>query len=163
MADLKDAQQLFHEGLAALNRAALHGIRVDTNYCKKIDKSLEYKLNVLDEKLRSSRLGRIWKNTFKTPNWKSGPQLQTILFQRLKLKSVKTTDKGGDSIDNEVLEILKEKVPDLKYLINYNQFEKVKNTYINNLLKESIDGIMHPVPNLHTARTFRSSYSDPNL
>jgi DNA polymerase-1 len=55
---------------------------------------------------------------------------------------------------------------DLPFTRRYLQCEKLKkarNTYLNNILRETTDGIIHPNFNLHLVRTYRGSSDHPNF
>jgi len=94
----------------------------------------------------------------------SPKQLQDVLFNRLKLKSVKRT-KTGASTDVEVLERLAEKHPLPQLILDYRSMVKLKNTYLDNLTEyvNPKTGRIHGSFNQAGAATGRLSMSDPNL
>ncbi|HZN64625.1 MAG TPA: DNA polymerase, partial [Tepidisphaeraceae bacterium] len=94
----------------------------------------------------------------------SPKQLQDVLFNRLKLKSVKRT-KTGASTDVEVLEKLADKHPVPKLILEYRSLVKLKNTYLDNLTEyvNPKTGRIHGSFNQAGAATGRLSMSDPNL
>jgi DNA polymerase-1 len=99
-----------------------------------------------------------------TFNINSTQQLGEILFNRLKLRTVRKT-KTGFSTDVNVLEELQGEHPIIDRLLEYRQFTKLKSTYI-----DALPGLVHPgTGRVHTsfnqtvAATGRLSGSDPNL
>ena len=159
----KEAHLLVHQGLLALSKASQYGMCVDVDYCIKMNDILEGRIKHLSNYFLSSRMGRFWKKIYNKPNLNSDLQLRNILFNKLKMKPIKKTDKGNDSVDNESLEVLAINEPELKTLIDIRKYNKVQGTYIQGYLKEQIDGIMHPNFPLHTTISYRGSSTDPNF
>jgi DNA polymerase-1 len=54
-------------------------------------------------------------------------------------------------------------IPVADELLRYRKLEKIRNTYLRSLIKETCNGYLHPFLNLHGPRTFRSSSSNPNI
>ena len=164
-----DARQLFHEGIQALSEASMRGMRIDTAYCQKQNVLLTKKIKRLKDTFLASSTGKLWKKEFLTPNLKSDKQLRTILFDKMKVKAVKTTTpskmfpNGQPSVDNETLDIIAKEVPEFKKYVELKKFEKVQNTYIAGLLKETVNGIIRPNFHLDRVKTFRSSSSAINF
>lgn len=163
------AQKLFHQGVLALSKASINGMRVDVNYCKKQKKYLTKKIKILKSKFFKSEVGKLWRKNYTNPNINSDQQLRHILFEKMNVAAAKTTKPsktfpdGQPSVDGESLEIISEEVPALKYLVDYKKMDKVSNTYIDGILKEQVDGFLHPFFHLDRARTFRSSSSNINF
>ncbi len=97
-------------------------------------------------------------------NIDSPKQLGDVLFNRLKLKSVKST-KTGQSTDVEVLDRLSDQHPVPKLVLEYRSLVKLKNTYLDNLTDfvNPRTGRIHASFNQTGAATGRLSCSDPNL
>lgn len=94
----------------------------------------------------------------------SPKQLGDVLFNRLKLKTVKKT-KTGFSTDIEVLEKLADEHPVPRLIMEYRNLMKLKNTYLDNLTEFTSPrgGRIHGSFNQAGAATGRLSMSDPNL
>jgi DNA polymerase-1 len=90
--------------------------------------------------------------------------LQQILFEEHKLPVLKKTKSGG-STDVEVLEELARLHPLPAKIIEYRQYAKLKNTYVDALpqLVHPQTGRVHASFNQVVAATGRLSSSDPNL
>ncbi|MBN1396254.1 MAG: DNA polymerase I [Pirellulales bacterium] len=98
-------------------------------------------------------------------NVASPKQLQVLLFDKLKLPVVKRTAKTGPSTDAEVLEELAPLHPLPAKILEYRQYAKLKNTYVD-ALPEMIcpeTGRVHASFHQAVTATGRLSSSDPNL
>ena len=94
----------------------------------------------------------------------SPKQLAQVLFQELRLPVVKKT-KTGPSTDADVLEQLAESHPLPAKIVEYRQYAKLKNTYVDALptMIHPETGRVHASFNQVVAATGRLSSSDPNL
>ncbi|MEX0678147.1 MAG: DNA polymerase I [Pirellulales bacterium] len=94
----------------------------------------------------------------------SPKQLAQILFQEHKLPMLKRTTSGG-STDADVLEELARVHPLPAKIIEYRQYAKLKNTYVDALpqLVHPATGRVHASFNQVVAATGRLSSHDPNL
>ena len=97
-------------------------------------------------------------------NIASPKQLAQVLFQELGLPVVKKT-KTGPSTDADVLEQLAPSHPLPAKIVEYRQFAKLKNTYVDALpqLINARTGRVHCSFNQVVAATGRLSSSEPNL
>jgi DNA polymerase-1 len=98
-------------------------------------------------------------------NIASPKQLANVLFDELKLKSVKKTKTSAQSTDIEVLEELALVHPLPKNVAEYRQLAKLKGTYVDALpeLIHPITGRIHSSFNQVATVTGRLSSSNPNL
>jgi DNA polymerase I len=94
----------------------------------------------------------------------SPKQLAQVLFEELRLPVIKKT-KTGPSTDADVLEELAEMHSLPKKIIEYRQYAKLKNTYVDALptMIHPETGRVHTSFNQVVATTGRLSSSDPNL
>jgi len=158
-----EAYNLIHEGLIAFAEASRQGIKINVPYYIKQKKILGAKVKISKKKFYESKTGKLWKKTYPNINLDSGPQLSDILYNKLGLEVTKQTDKGNPSVDAEVLQGLKEELPEIEHLLNIKKYEKTRSTYIDNFIKEQVNGRIHPGFSLHIPRTFRSSSQNPNF
>ena len=95
----------------------------------------------------------------------SGPQLEAILFDELKLKRVKMTPKKTRwSTDSEVLIKLLDAHPICQAILDYRKLAKLKSTYVDSVYRFlRPDGRIHPYLNQVGASTFRFSGEKPNI
>ena len=97
-------------------------------------------------------------------NIKSTKQLGELLFEKLKLPTVKKT-KSGYSTDVDVLEKLRGEHPIIEKILDYRQLTKLNSTYVEGL-KPFINpktGRIHSFFHQTITATGRISSTDPNL
>ncbi len=98
-------------------------------------------------------------------NLSSPKQLQTLLFEKLKLPVIKKTPKGQPSTAEPILQELALDYPLPKVIMNYRMLTKLKTTYTDRL-PEQINlrtGRIHSSYHQAVTATGRLSSSDPNL
>lgn len=101
----------------------------------------------------------------KTFNLNSTQQLQTLLFEELKLPVISKTPKGQPSTAESVLQDLAYDYPLPKIILEYRSLTKLVSTYIDALPRaiNAQTGRVHTSYNQAIAATGRLSSSDPNL
>ncbi len=158
---LQFAYDLFHEGLLSLAEMEQTGFRLDSERCKKQFDKLTDKMKTMTEQLMESDIGKMFVKEYgKIANINSPVQLANILFNKLKVKSVKKTTTGRASVDEEALG--KMNLPFVKRLVEIRKIKKNLNTYLKGFMREEVDGLIHPFYHLNIAKSFRSSSSRPN-
>lgn len=156
-----EAYQLLHQGAVALAEVEANGIRVDTGYLKRsLDESKGKATSMLRE-LEDTKELKLWRKTFgdKT-NFDSNDQLGVVLFEKMGIKGTKTANENWRT-DERTLERT-----GLSFVTKYLRVKKLKKaagTNLKGILREAVDGIIHPSFLLHVARTYRSSCVDPNF
>ena len=132
------------------------GIRVDTKRLEKLSRQFGSRLDALE--------AEIYELAGVSFNIASPKQLAHILFETLELPVIKKT-KTGPSTDADVLDQLADLHPLPAKIIEYRQFAKLKNTYVDALpdLVHPQTGRVHASFNQVVAATGRLSSSDPNL
>lgn len=121
----------------------------------------------LDKKLKDTLLA-ISEIAYPGFNPDSNKDKQTFLFNKkrqggLGLKPPKKTPNNAPSVDSESLEKLRGKHPIVPLLIEWQELQKLKSTYVEGLLPKLNRGKLHPSFHLHRTATGRLSSSDPNL
>ena len=141
------------EVLAAMERT---GVRVDA--ARLADLSGEYGRRV------ATLEAEIYALASREFNIASPKQLQQVLFTEQKLPALRRT-KSGPSTDASVLEELAAQHPLPAKIIEYRQYAKLKNTYVDALpaLVNPRTGRVHATFQQAVAATGRLSSSDPNL
>jgi DNA polymerase-1 len=142
--------------IPVLARMEFAGVSLDAGYLAGMSKDLERQLDRLQEDIYSLVGGKF--------NINSTQQLGDILFNKLKLRTVRRT-KTGFSTDVGVLETLRHEHPMIERLLEYRQLIKLKSTYVDALpqLIHPRTGRVHTSFNQTVAATGRLSSSDPNL
>jgi DNA polymerase I len=133
-----------------------NGIKIDIPFLAAMSDEIGVELQKL--------IGNIYKHAGEKFNINSTQQLAAILFEKLKLRTVKKT-KTGFSTDVGVLETLRKDHPIVESMLEYRQLQKLKSTYVDALPKliNPQTGKVHTSYNQTVAATGRLSSSDPNL
>ncbi|XDD50555.1 DNA polymerase I [Leptospira sp. WS92.C1] len=132
------------------------GISLDVPYFEELARDFDREIRHLE--------GEIHKQAGGPFNIASTKELQRILFDELKLRTVKKTQTGF-STDHEVLEELLGEHPIIDKLLDYRKYTKLKSTYVDALPKmvNPKTGRVHTSYNQTIAATGRLSSTDPNL
>lgn len=160
---LRNAYQLFHDGILALARAERQGIRVDVEAATKQYDELTKVINELETQFKKTKFFKHWDHATgkQVTNIHSNHQLANFLYKVKKIDTKKTTKSGQGAVDEEALAALN--IPELSELLRIRKLKKLRDTYLNGFIQESINGILHPFFNLQIAVTYRSSSDSPNF
>jgi len=111
-----------------------NGFKVDLDYVQvKFDEAVIREKELTDKIIADLPLSEKKKTTF---NLGSPKQLGELLFKKMKLESVKTTKKGADSVDVEVLTALAEQGNQFcTDLLELRKIGKIRGTYLSNFLE----------------------------
>ena len=157
----KEPYRLMNEGAEIFATVEMNGIRVDNTKLDGILDDIKNRISKLHVKLERYPEVKDWKREYSAKfNIDSPAQLSDILYNRMGIEIRKKTATGKGSVDMEVLEGLD--IPFIKVLLKIRKLNKIKSTYLMNILRETCDGMLHPFFNLHTVKTYRSSSSNPN-
>jgi DNA polymerase-1 len=131
------------------------GIKVSRDQLSSLSQELHKKLSVVE--------GEIYSLAGEQFNINSPKQLQTILFEKLKLPATKKT-KTGYSTDESVLQDLAADHPLPEKLLQFRSLNKLLSTYVD-VLPELVgsDGRIHTQYHQTGTATGRLSSSEPNL
>ncbi len=142
--------------IEVLTQMEINGVKIDVPFLSKFSGEIGGTLEGI--------VKTIYKQAGEQFNINSTQQLAKILFEKLKLRSVKKT-KTGYSTDVAVLEILRKEHPIVEQLLEYRQLQKLKSTYVDALPKliNPHTGKVHTSFNQTVAATGRLSSSDPGL
>ena len=159
-----EAYELLHNSTPVFAKAERAGLRVDIDYCHRMQAHLGRQIERLDAQFLESNVGTTGLATFgRTLNLNSDEQLATILFEKLHHKPTEETNSGKPSVRAEALEALTSEVPELEFLLRRRKLAKAKDTYLVNFISAAVDGVMHPFFKLDNVVTYRSSSSQPNF
>ena len=156
---LENIYELFEKPLIKiLAKMEINGIKVDYKFLKILSKKFEKKIQEIEKK--------IFKISKKEFNIASTKQLGEIMYNDLKISTLKKTKKGSFATSATVLEDLAFKGNELpKLVLDWRQISKLKNTYSDSLQEH----INHNTKRVHTSfllaatTTGRLASSDPNL
>lgn len=154
------------DGLLRSLELPLIDVLADMEYCGiKVDAARLRELSLRYGRRMEELEKEIHQEAGREINIASPKQLQVLLFDELKLPVVKRTAKTGPSTDAEVLEELARLHPLPAKILQYRQYAKLKNTYVD-ALPEMIcpeTGRVHASFHQAVTATGRLSSSDPNL
>ncbi len=136
----------------------INGVKVDKKFLKLLSDKFEKKINNLEKE--------IFKLSKKEFNIGSTKQLGEVMYNEMKISSMKKTKKGSFATSAQVLEDLAFKGHKLpKLVLDWRQAAKLKNTYSDSL-QEHINPTskrVHTSFLLAATSTGRLASSDPNL
>ena len=136
----------------------INGVKVDKKFLKLLSDKFEKKINNLEKE--------IFKLSKKEFNIGSTKQLGEVMYNEMKISSMKKTKKGSFATSAQVLEDLAFKGHKLpKLVLDWRQVTKLKNTYSDSL-QEHINPTskrVHTSFLLAATSTGRLASSDPNL
>lgn len=158
----QEGYHLLHEGVIALSEVEANGIRIDIGRIAATEEDLTARIKRLRRDLEQTDVWRLWHKRFGAKaNLGSKHQFAEIFFKHLKFQPTAYTASGRESTDDEVLQNIDHPfVPPLAQMLKY---EKALGTFVKGISKQVVDGRLHPIFDLHTVRTYRSSSSQPNF
>ena len=141
-----------------LSQMEIEGIKINSSFLKELSKKFDNKIKKLEKEIFS-----IAKREF---NIGSPKQLGEILYNELKIATIKKTRKGGFATSAAVLEDLAFKGHKLpRIVLDWRQLTKLKNTYTD-ALPEHLNAKTNRVHTsflLAATTTGRLASSEPNL
>ncbi len=156
---LKDIYEIFEKPLIKILAVMeINGVKINSNSLNDLSKKFQERIKVLEKK--------IFKLSNKVFNIGSTKQLGEILYNELKISTLKRTKKGSFATSATVMEDLAYKGHELpKLILEWRQISKLKNTY-----SDSLPGYLNKkTKRVHTSfllaatSTGRLASSDPNL
>lgn len=162
-ASTRDAYKLLHDGSLVMGEMEANGLCVDTKYITRTQQKIQERIAHLTEQLKQDKLFKYWRRAYGSrTNLGSRTQLADVLFNVMKIPTENVTrTKTRYKADEDVLETLD--LPFTKIYLQCEKLKKARNTYLNNILRETVNGIIHPNFNLHLVRTYRGSSDHPNF
>jgi len=157
----KRAFNFFMESVRDLAEIQISGIPVDEEYYVEAKKRIGEQIKQHQEKMEQSEGAIKYKQIHygKKIDWESNKVLSEIFYDILKLPEFRTV-KNNRSVDKFAIEELNH--PLANELRTYRKLLKIED-YINQFLKATNDGMMHPSFDLNRVVTYRSSASDPSF
>ena len=142
-----------------------NGVAIAPEHFAQESKLCQERKNALEREIREE-VARVDPDPFfaRTINLNSTKQLQRLLFDDLKLRTLKK-NKSGPSVDAEVLETLAEEHPIPEKIVELRRLVKLQGTYLEPLPLLAL-GESHRIFttfNQEATATGRLSSSDPNL
>lgn len=137
-------------------------MRVDVPRLDATIEKVGERVAVLTERLKQDEVWGIWKRRHGSKaSLGSRQQLGQVLYKELGYKSTGATRSGRIQVDEKALSQID--LPFVKTYLEVERLKKLRSTYLIGVRREVVDGFLHPVFNLHFARTYRSSCDSPNF
>ena len=160
--DLDRARRLQLEGGWAFSDAELAGVVVSDEIYSKNYAILTDKIDKLRDKLLAAEEAVHFEAVMgRRMNLNSNDDLGHLLYNLYGYEPPKQTVGGGNSVDVESLREINIDFTNL--LLVLRKYQKIRDTYLEQFIRESSGNIIHPVISLHIARTYRSSMQNPNM
>lgn len=157
-----EAYQLLHDSILTLSQIENDGIRIDMGYCLEQQAHMNRTIQRLENNLEKDELIKAWRDKYGAKcNLDSGHQLGDMLFNVMGIEPTKVTASGGAATDKEALDNID--IPIVKNLLQIRKLKKANDTYLTGVMREAVDGYLHPFFSLHNVRSFRGSSQNPNF
>ena len=148
------------ESAVNLCKAQENGIRVDTDGVTNSKERLTTELVLLESNIQKMAIKSGWpKGEQFRPS--APDDISRLLFDTLGYNSIKNTPAGKPSVDKEVLD--KINAPIIVPILEWKKLQKLRDTYLNGIIVEVVNGLMRPFFNLYTVVTYRSSSNNFNF
>lgn len=163
----KQAPELILQGIKFFTDASLHlavaesnGIIIQTENAKKQEVALAAEMKKIEKEIQAHPSMKKWNRpvAFRP----SAPEdLSHFVFNILKKIPAKYTATGKPKADK--IEMENHDHPVVTMTLRWRKFQKIKDTYLAQFMRENTNGIIHPMFNLGRVDTFRSSSDSPNF
>lgn len=155
----KEAFSLLMRGAEAFTRIEAAGIKVDVPYLDKSIKDVTAKIGEMEQAIVEDPIYKLWVKTYGNDmKLGSRTQLGNIIFNLLGHKRNKFLGLTNSSAAFEHL-----KLPFVRHYQDVERLKKALSTNLNGLKRETVNGYVHAFQHLHTAESYRSNSTKPNL
>lgn len=158
----KDALKLMLDGAIALAQASSHGMRIDVPRLERTTADAIAKIAELEQRLYDDPYWRkTWQRLHGNKSKLGNRQQLCAVLKEKGFEFDEETATGQDAMDKKVLAHI-----DLEFVRNYERWEQYRRlygTYLKGIKRELVGELIHPVFNLHTVITYRSSAKDINV
>lgn len=159
---MRSGLMLMLEGIQTLSKIEANGIGIDVEMLDETKQSLKRRVSELSREIRNDPLWSIWRKRYgQKSNLRSRDQLKWLVYEHLQFPVRMWTEKGEPSTNAEALSLVDD--PFVKSITDMMRYDKALGTFLHGIETETVEGRLHPVFNLHIARTFRSSSDSPNF
>ncbi len=140
-----------------LSDMEFNGVAVDNDTLTVLGEEFDDKISIINESLGH------WSG-HPNMNHNSPHQVAKLLYDELKLPVGRTTTKGGKpSVDKRYLATIVDAHPYIRPYLLFKEYKTLKDSYVDSLRKQIVDGRVYGSFNQTRTRTGRLSSSDPNL
>ena len=164
---LQKAYELFHNGSLAFAQMELEGIRIDVDKAYEWEKDWKTELYGMKDKILTCDDAKAFEKKKGRPmryvKKLSGDDLQVVLFDILKIKPLRGTErKKGWAVDEDALRHYAKHCELLRWELKARKLA-TRSNFLGQILRCVYDGFIYPTNNLHLPRSYRSSNSDPSF
>lgn len=160
-----EGMELLLEGMQTLCDDEENGVVLDTAYIEQQRKRLKQRIAAVESRISVREDGVWWNRKYGTKtNYGSTQQLAAVILENHPGLQLPTTAKGNVKVDESALQEVADQVPLVQDILEIRKIKKISDTYLAGWQSEvEPDGIIRAFARLNTVRTFRSSFSNPNL
>lgn len=160
--DLAYANELLNQGSMAFAEIERNGMRIDVGYLERQCEEIEDQIRRYGVKLRKTEVYKRMRKLYgERTNLGSRTQLGHVLFEEMGHKCEQRTATGRPKMDDTALSAVND--PFVKMYVKRESLRKIRNTFLETIRRELDErGYIHPILNLHTVKTYRSSCDHPN-
>lgn len=156
------AVELMCRGALALSAATAAGIRVDVPYVKSALVEVRASIKSLDDELRETEEYKIQAAKFGAGvKLTSDEQIAYVLYDAMGHTPLSFVKGGRPQINDAALQAVG--TPWAKLYLKRKKLDKLQGTYLSGILREVVDGFIHPNYTLHNVITYRGASRDPNF
>jgi DNA polymerase-1 len=146
---------LYMPGIRAYEEIESHGVYIYKQQFREARKYLDEELTKIER-----QLGRYQKEEM---NWNSTQQVAELLYKKLKLPVIETTEAGKPSTSEATLMQLRDKHPVVELILKYRGVHIQISHFIDGWMNRMQNHRLFPNFKLHGTVTGRTSCTDPNL
>lgn len=146
---------LYMPGIRSYEEVERQGVYIYPEQFKEVETHLRTKLEEIEKELK--------KLAGCTINWGSTAQLRDLLYNKLKLPVIESTDSGAPSTGESTLKQLQDKHPIVPKLLEYRAVKIQITHFVDGWIKRMHNHRLYPHFKLHGTVTGRTSCTDPNL
>lgn len=158
----KAGYKLLHDGVIELARVEANGMRVDLKHLRTTRKYCQEEIRRIRKELMSTDVWKKWRKVYGADaSLGSDDQLGHVFYKVLGHEPVAYTPTGKPSTTAESLSQIDH--PFIAQYARLAKLDKAEGTYLKGIERETMGDRIHPVFNLHTAVTYRSSSDTPNF
>lgn len=159
----RDAFKFLMQSECVLTRMSANGVKVDIEYMRRTMPELKVRCEELKQQfLTETPLGQKWQSIYGARVDLDSDAQTVKVLKAYGFDKFRITDKGNVSVDKKVKEKLS--YEDSHLLLKRDKLKTIwQNLMGRTILECDENGLIHPMFQIHTARTYRGSCEAPNL
>lgn len=154
----KTAAWLLHAGTLALSQASDAGVPVDIKLARSEFDRLRAEATQIEADAFKTKEGRFWRKKYSDASLGNVGQVKFMVSQ---LGLTLPDGEEAESMDRNTLKSMEH--PLIKSILRYRTLDKMTSTFLMGVIRETVNGTLHPHFLLNLVRTYRSSSQSPNF